>query len=54
MCNKCDTLRRHITASRMLSTELTDPVSIAFNRADIKALEESLVRVIAKHHPTAK
>lgn len=30
------------------------PESIALVKADIELLEESLVGVIAKHHPTAK
>jgi hypothetical protein len=54
MCKKCDTLRRQIAATRTLSTGLTDPTSIVLNKADIKALEESLMRVLAKHHPFGK
>ena len=54
MCKKCDTLRRQIAATRMLSVELTDPASVVFNKADITALEENLARAIAKHHLAAR
>jgi hypothetical protein len=54
MCGKCSTQRREIALARGLLVGLTDPSSIALVKADIELLEESLVGVIAKHHPTAK
>jgi hypothetical protein len=49
MCNKCHSLRREIAADRLLLADLTDPVSIGFAKADIRALEEKLTRAIAEH-----
>jgi hypothetical protein len=46
MCGKCDTLRRQIAVTRRLSAELTDPASVLFNKADLKALQEQLARAI--------
>jgi hypothetical protein len=54
MCQKCEDLRRQLAATRLLSTELTDPSSIALNKADIKALEEYLIRSVAQHCPVTK
>lgn len=54
MCNRCETLRRHIAATRALSTELTDPTSIVLNRADLRALDETLMRAISEHRQVAR
>jgi hypothetical protein len=51
MCGKCDILRRQIAATRRFSAELTDPVSILFNKADLKALQERLTKAIGNHPP---
>ena len=53
MCKKCNEIRWQIEATRTLSAELTDPASIVLNKADIIALEESLIRA-AMHQPAAK
>lgn len=54
MCKKCENLRREIVATRTLSAELTDPASIVINKADLKALEERLIRVIGEHYASER
>lgn len=54
MCRECDTLRRHIAAARACSTELTDPVSISLNKADLRWFESRLIRLVAEHRPAEK
>lgn len=54
MCRECEILRRHITAARACSTELTDPVSIFLNKADLRSFESKLIRLVAEHYPASK
>jgi hypothetical protein len=54
MCRKCDNLRREISASRKLSTGLTDPCSVLLMKDDLRALEERMSRLVAEHAPAAQ
>jgi hypothetical protein len=43
-----------MAATRIFSADLTDPASVALNKADIKVLEEKLTRAIAEHQAAVR
>jgi hypothetical protein len=52
MCDDCNKLRKEIRRGREDLTDLTDPISIALTKADIKGLQERLAAFVAGHKPS--
>jgi hypothetical protein len=54
MCDNCDNLRKEIRRGREDLTDLTDPISIALSKGDIKGLQEKLAAFVAGLKPSQK